>query len=255
MSKLEVSIPVGDNYFDFRVDEFAQVLEDAYLSLRRPPSSRAKISFAPSAIGYGSGRCARNWFYKFSGGIEQEDDIDVLQISNMENGKETHARIQSVFDKAGILIQEEQEIVSDDPPIRGFVDLVVDWDGPTVGEIKTMKQEAFTQRRVDRNPADYHVIQLLIYMKILKLDKGFLLCENKNSGEWLVFPVYMTENNRRIVDDAFEWMRMTYASYRDGELPLRPFEKTSNECKYCPFKKYCWKDDDGSNDLSPLKIE
>lgn len=269
MSKLEVSLPIDDDYFDFKVDELGDLLEEAYMKLGYKNTGRAKVSFAPSSLGYGSGKCARNWFYKFTGNVPQKDDTGVLQISNMENGKETHERIQKIFRAAGILVEpveegeeidltkppKEREITLSDPPIRGFVDLIVDWHGPAVGEIKTTKQEEFTLRKAAGEPQDYHLIQLLIYMIVLGMDRGFLLYENKNTGEWLIFPIFMTDANRDMIEDALEWMRIAHKAYKDGELPTRPFEKDSKACTYCPFKKYCWKDKDGVVDLPPLSLD
>lgn len=258
MNKLEVSIPLQEEYFEFDVEGLGDVLEKAYLELGYKNTGRAKVSFAPSSLGYGSGKCPRNWFYKLTGGVDQKDDVDALQISNMQNGTETHERIQKVFELAGILIEAEREIntMEDDslPPIRGFVDLIVDWNGEAVGEIKTTKQEAFTLRKAEGKPLDYHLIQLLIYMLVLKIDRGFILYENKNTGEWLIFPVKMTPENRDIVEGAFAWMIQTYEAYKAGKLPVRPFARGSKECLYCPFKKHCWKDEVGKIDLPILQI-
>ncbi len=258
MNKLEVSIPLKEDYFDFDIEGLGDVLEKAYLELGYKQTGNAKISFAPSSLGYGSGKCSRNWFYKLTGGIPQKDDIDALQISNMENGTETHERIQKIFELSGTLIEAERPLDTtespDLPPIRGFVDLIIDWNGEAVGEIKTTKQEAFTLRKAEGKPLDYHLIQLLVYMLILGIDRGFLLYENKNTGEWLIFPVMMTPENRKIVEDAFQWMKDTYAAYKEGQLPTRPFDKSSKECLYCPFKKYCWKDEVGQIDLPILQI-
>lgn len=258
MSKLEVSIPLTEEYFDFDIEGLGNVLEEAYMGLRSEPTGNAKISFAPSALGYGSGKCPRNWYYKLTGGVPQKDDTDVLQISNMENGTETHARIQKVFEKAGILIEAERSLDTTEdpslPPIRGNVDLIIDWNGHAVGEIKTTKQEAFTQRRAENKPLDYHLIQLLVYMLILKIRRGFILYENKNTGEWLIFPVQMTPENRGIVEGAFDWMKQTLQAHKDGKLPFRPFARTSKECTYCPFKKHCWKGEVGVIDLPILQI-
>ena len=257
VNKLEVSLPLGDDYFDFDVPGFAEVLEKAYIETGYRSSGRAKVSFAPSGIGYGSGRCSRQWFYKFTGDIPEEDEKDALAISNMAYGTEAHERIQKVFEKAGILIEAEREIdlVDGKPPIRGFVDLIVDWNGEAVGEIKTTKQEAFTLRKAEGKPLDYHVIQLLLYMKVLKIDRGFILYECKNTGEWLIFPVMMDAGNAEVINQAFDWMIATREAFESGELPQRPFEKASKECGYCAFKKYCWKEDgDGEVFIPALQI-
>lgn len=239
----------------FDIAGMAKVLEDAYLASRRKPSDRAKTSFAPSGIGYGSGQCARRWFYDFEGGVYRESDTDAVGIANMAYGTEAHERIQGLFEQADILIDKEIELRHEDPPIYGFVDLLVDWQGePTVGEIKTTMQESFVHKRHNMKPAGYHLLQLLIYMKVLGRNRGFLLYENKNNQAMLIIAVEMTPENERLVEDTFEWMRMVYANWQEGKKPTRPFRPKSKECKSCDYFKHCWKDDEGVVDLPILEV-
>lgn len=239
----------------FDVSGMAKMLEDAYLDGRRTPSDRAKTSFAPSGIGYGAGKCARRWFYDFEGGVYREQDADAIGIANMAYGTEAHERIQGLFETAGILIEKEKKLIHNDPPIFGFVDLIVDWQGgPAVGEIKTTMQESFIHKRHSMKPAGYHLLQLLIYMKVLGYDRGFLLYENKNNQAMLIIAVEMTPENERLVEDTFEWMRMVYANWQEGKKPTRPFRPKSKECKSCDYFKHCWSDDDGVVDLPVLEV-
>src|SRR5690606_13899383 len=100
----------------------------------------------------------------------------------------------------------ERAIESEEPPVRGKVDLIFNWLGETVGEIKTTKQEAFTILKAEGKPRYYQVFQLFIYMMILKIRRGMMIYENNNTGEMLFFPVYLDEETEKVMAEAFEWM-------------------------------------------------
>ena len=245
----------------FDAQKLADLLNDAYLKGRREPSDRAKKSFAPSGIGYGSGTCPRQWFYSFTGGVIREENTDAMSIANMSYGTEAHARIQKVFADTGILIEEERKVVTDDqpdlPPIFGFADLIIKWQGEeAVGEIKTTSSESYVSKKAKSAPAGYHLLQVLIYMKVLGLNKGFLLYENKNTQQLLIIPVTWNVANKKLIDDTFEWMDKVYKNWQAGTKPTRPFKSDrSVVCKTCPFRKHCWEDsEDGVVTLPVLEV-
>lgn len=245
----------------FDVSRMADMLNDAYLSSRREPSDRAKKSFAPSGIGYGSGTCPRQWFYSFTGGVVREEDTDAPSIANMAYGTQAHERIQGLFEKTGILVEAERKVVTDDmpgmPPIFGFADLIIKWQGEeAVGEIKTTRQESYVSKKAKSAGAGYHLLQVLIYMKVLGLNKGFLLYENKNDQKLLIVPITWNVANKKLIDDAFNWMNMVYLNWQQGQKPKRPFNSArSVVCKTCPFKTHCWEDEDqGVVDLPVLEV-
>lgn len=241
---------------NFDVTAMADLLEEAYLAGRRKPSKRAKQSFSPSNIGYGSGTCPRRWFYDFQGGVYRENEQDAMGIASMAYGTEAHERIQGLFETADLLIEKELELHHENPPIFGFVDLLINWQGEeVVGEIKTTLQESFVHKRNTMRPAGYHLLQVLIYMKVLGKNKGFLLYENKNNQQLITIPVEMTPENQRLVDDTFEWMKTVHENAQDeNNLPQRPFSPKSPACKSCDYRKHCWKDNDGVVDLPALKV-
>jgi len=257
VADLEVSILRDED--SFNVKGLGKVLEQAYIGTPDPKRSGAwtRKSFPPSGVGYGSGTCPRRWFYEFHRKLIRVDDKGALEIANMNYGTEAHERIQKVFKDAGILVEAERaldtykEPIAGVPPVKGFVDLIVDWNGLAVGEIKTTKQEAFTLLKAKGKPRGYQLIQLLIYMKILGIDRGFILYENKNTGEFLIFPVEMDEENRQVVDEAFEWMNKVAALKR---LPKRPFNKSDLACKTCPLTEHCWSDTVGITKMEPLRV-
>jgi CRISPR/Cas system-associated exonuclease Cas4 (RecB family) len=236
----------------FNPQEFADMLDKAYLETKRADGQMTKTSFSPSTIGYGHGKCPRYWYLAFSG-VVFIDDNDSVAIANMAQGTQAHERLQGLISKMGIPVQEEVEIKNEYPPIRGFIDLVMDWNGEQViGEIKTAKQEVWDTRQSEMKPSANHMLQLLTYMKLRGAKEGFFLYENKNTQEVLIIPIQMNERNTKIIEETFIWLCEVWDNFKDGDLPMRPYTKTQSACKYCPVKKACWAKD---AELGTVQIE
>ena len=126
---------------------FGQKLDDAYLATKRPDGEMTKYSFSPSTIGYGHGNCPRYWYMAFSGATFV-DENSAVNVANMAVGTQSHERLQGLIRTFPEFVEEEKEIKNEYPPIRGFIDLVMNYDGETViGEIKTAKQEVWDTRQ------------------------------------------------------------------------------------------------------------
>lgn len=239
----------------FDHNEFAKMLEDAYVATARDGKDTRKTSFSPSTVGFGHGTCPRYWFIAFSG-ADFDETKDAAAIANMMNGTYSHDRIQKMMESTGTVVELEREMKFQDPPIRGFADAIIKWDDKeVVGEIKTAKEEVFAVKQASNKPSGSHLVQILIYMKINNSDEGFIMYENKNTQEICIIPVSMNEKNTEFIDGVFEWMRQVYANYQAGTLPSRGYSKTSYQCKYCPVKKTCWKKmEDGDDVLDTLVV-
>lgn len=214
-----------------------------------------KTSFSPSRLAWGAGGCPRNWFFLFQGvngvRVDSSDSLDTMQ-----NGTDAHARIQKRLEDGPLDVTCEEQLRYDDPPINSYCDVIVELGHKRVPiEIKTSKAEAFAYRHVQLKPADYHVFQLLVYMKILCSDVGFVMYENKNDYGKLLLPVYMDEHNAKIIDDAFDWMRETRQAYDDGKLPkyFKGRRKNSKICSQCDLKAICDAAGEGVVDIPLLK--
>ena len=233
----------------FDPTEFAKVLEQAYISTARDGKNTRKTTFSPSTIGYGHGTCARYWFIAFNG-ADFDETKDPNAIANMLNGTYSHERIQKLLEGNSVLQEIEREMKNEDPPIRGFADLIVNWEGKEIiGEIKTTRDEVFSVKQASNRPSGSHLIQVLIYMKINESDTGFVMYENKNTQEVCVIPISMNETNEKLVNDVFEWMREVYSFYSESKLPSRGYTKSTYQCKGCPVKSTCWKEMDEGEDL------
>lgn len=228
-------------------DALIEKIKHGYI-INRGPKHQTKKTFAPSTIAYSHGECPRYWYLAFDGAVF-EDNADAYGAANMTAGTLSHGRIQNAMMNAGVakIFRDEDnnpttefKIRYDDPPIFGYGDAMIEWEGEElVGEIKTMLSEGFEYRKNALKPKTGHLIQLLIYMKILGKKKGVLIYENKNNHELLVLPVEVNDNYREWIDNAFEWMRVVRKSWVDRELPKKNYRGNSKICKTCPIKNAC----------------
>jgi CRISPR/Cas system-associated exonuclease Cas4 (RecB family) len=222
---------------------------------KREAKHTVKKTFAPSALAWSHGECPRYWYFAFEGNIF-EDNNTPYGVANMTSGTMSHDRIQQAMLDSGVArkfldekhfdkYKEEKDttefkITHSDPPIFGWGDALLDWEGEEiVAEIKTMNNEAFEHRKIKGEPKSAHLIQLLIYMKVLKKAKGVLIYENKNNHDLMVFPVEVTEYYKEWIDNAFEWMRTVYKAWKDKTLPQKNYRSNSKICKGCPVKAVC----------------
>jgi CRISPR/Cas system-associated exonuclease Cas4 (RecB family) len=232
------------------VEGLTEMIKSGY-TVNRIDKHTQKKTFAPSTIAYGHGECPRYWYLAFDGQTF-EDNADAYGAANMTAGTKSHERIQSAMGNVSdFLIDSEFKITHSDPPIFGYGDVMLNWQGePLLGEIKTMMNEGFEYRKAHMKPKTGHLIQLLIYMKILKKAKAVLIYENKNNHELLLLPVEVNDHYRRWVDQAFDWMRTVRKAWVDRTLPQKNYRSNSKICKSCPIQKAC-----ASSEAGDIKIK
>jgi CRISPR/Cas system-associated exonuclease Cas4 (RecB family) len=255
MSKNLLQHVMGPKQVDkANMDALIEKINSGYIA-NRGTKFQTKKTFAPSTIAYGHGECPRYWYLAFEGG-EFEDYADPFAGANMTNGTKSHERIQQAMKDAGMLIDSEFKIIYEDPPIFGYGDVLLDWEGEELlGEIKTAMAEGFEYRKKSRKAKTGHLIQLLIYMKILKKAKAVLIYENKNNHELLAIPVEVNEYYIKWVDQTFEWMRTVRKAWEDKMLPKKNYRSNSKICKTCPLAKVCASAGEGEikiNSLEPI---
>lgn len=242
---------------DFRKQTSSGRLEEAiakeYLKERREPGEIQKHSFAPSNIGGYTGACPRYWYLRFDSTMSV-DTTDAKGLAIMKSGRDAHERIESLLEGMGILIDKEIEIKLEDPPIKGYLDVKVLWEGQEIiGEIKTTKEEIWNFRKATRKASPQHLLQILIYMHATGVDHGFLFYENRNTLEFLVIPVMMTEKNRETLEECLEWLRTVRKAWEDKTIPQPVYQKRNKICQKCPVFDECWSLDKG--DLKIPKFE
>lgn len=198
-----------------------------------------KTSFSPSSLGWSSGKCSRRWYLAFSG-TEATEEISYRSESNMSNGSARHEHLQEALSNNEQLdVDIEVDLVHEDPPIHGFVDAHIKSQNIPI-EIKTASDQAFAYRVTKFAPANYHVLQLIIYMRILKSELGLLFYENRNDFENLIIPVFYRDYEE-YADYLFDWLRQVRKAYDDGTMPnfFEGHRSNSKICKTCIFKSAC----------------
>lgn len=253
------SLKFGKQPVLFDAREFGKRLEQGILGGRRESKFTTKKTFSPSSIGYGHGTCARFWYLAFEGG-DWVETTDAMGIANMENGSAAHDRIQAALKRTGMVKSLEEEMTLSDPPVRGFIDAVVEMDGvPVVGEIKTTRQESFLPMQLSMKAKNNHMIQILLYMKAKAIKHGFVMYENKNTQEYLVIPVEYTPENEAKLETVLDWLRKVRKTWEDKTLPKRPFRLykggLSKVCQGCPLSKVCWEDnEEGTVEVEKMTV-
>ena len=231
-----------------------------------------KNNFSASGLTYGAGECPRYWTLAFDGQITY-DNSDAIGVANRTQGSLGHARIQEAIQAAGLLAQDlemdpiprkydqqthpalEFRVKTDDPPFDGYGDVMIDYKGERlVGEIKTIKNDEFEYRKINRRSKMAHLMQLLLYMKVWKMRKGVMIYENKNTHELLTLPVVVNEHYRAWAEEAFDWMKLVYKNWQEKQLPEIPYRSNSKICKVCPIQKACAEAGDGTIKIKPMRL-
>jgi CRISPR/Cas system-associated exonuclease Cas4 (RecB family) len=234
--------------------ELIDKINHGYIS-KRVPKFQQKKTFAPSTIAFSHGECPRYWYLAFEG-AEFVDNADAYGGANMTAGTKSHERIQQAMEDAGILKDSEFKVTYSDPPIFGYGDVILDWAGEDLlGEIKTMPMEGFEYRKAAGKPKVGHLIQLLIYMKILNKTRAVLIYENKNNHDLLILPVEVTPGGYAVqwVNQTFEWMKAVRKAWESKTLPEKNYRSNSKICKTCPIRATC--DSAGKGDIKLLSLE
>ena len=231
-----------------------------------------KNNFSASGLTYGAGECPRYWTLAFDGQITY-DNSDAIGVANRTQGSLGHARIQEAIQASGLLAQDMQmdpiprkydqqthpalefRVKTDDPPFDGYGDVMIDYKGERlVGEIKTIRNDEFEYRKINRRPKMAHLMQLLLYMKVWKMRKGVMIYENKNTHELLTLPVVVSEHYRAWAEEVFEWMKLVYKNWQEKQLPEIPYRSNSKICKVCPIQKACAEAGDGTIKIKPMRL-
>lgn len=234
----DINKGIKDSFVDDHRDSFVQ-----------------KKTFSPSRLAWGSGGCPRNWFFLFNG-VNSKETVSSFAKNNMQNGSDSHSRMQKQILEGPLDAVCEEQLQFNDPPINSFCDVIVEYEGQRVPiEIKTANNTAYEYRELSGKAADYHILQLLVYMLILGSDLGFIMYENKNDYRKMLVPVRMTDENREIIENAFEWMRQTRTAYDENQMPkyFKGRRVNSKICKDCPIKEECDSAGEGVVELPLLK--
>jgi CRISPR/Cas system-associated exonuclease Cas4 (RecB family) len=253
------------------IDGLIEKIESGYLAQAKPKFTK-KSNFSASTLTYGAGECPRYWYMIFDG-APAFDNSDARGVANRNNGTLGHQRIQEAIELSGLLDKDmtmdtlprkynkqthpsmEFRVRTEEPPFDGYGDVMLNINNERViGEIKTISNEGFEYKKNSKKSKMGHLMQLLIYMRVWKIDKGVMIYENKNNHELLTLPVLMNDHFRRWVDQAFDWMKDVHSSWKNRELPQKPYRSNSKICKVCPIQKACAEAETGVIKIKPLEL-
>ena len=252
------------------VDGIIDKIHTGYMTKTKPKFSK-KSNFSASGITYNHGECARYWYLAFDGAVHH-DNADAYGVANRTNGTLGHERIQEAIKNSGLLDETmefdqlerkynkqthpamEFRVKLDDPPFDGYGDAMFNInDERVVGEIKTITNEGFEYKKNSKKPKMGHLMQLLIYMRVWKIDKGVMIYENKNNHELLLFPIEVNDNYRGYIDNTFKWMNDVHSAWKSKQLPIKNYRSNSKVCKICPVRKACDEAGDGIIKIASLE--
>lgn len=240
---------------EIKVNDDAQELTDAIMAhyAQHEPYVKKANGFHASWFATNQGDCFRFWYYAFQG-TEALDKHSERLMAIFATGHMFHDHMQAHLEDMGLLGAAEIPVRHDDPPFEGHSDGIINFnDKNSVIELKSTGQEGFFYR-IHNGPKDSHVEQTLYYMYCMGVDHGYIIYWNKNDQNIKTFPIAMTDEARKFVEDKFDWMRELYGKLEESK-PHRGHRRTSKACKECPFYGPCYEDEDRGIDFELPKYK
>lgn len=224
-----------------------------------------------------AGKCSRAIVYQMLGYEQKEMEGRILSI--LENGNYMHSRIEDILEQTGLMVAPELSFEKpewrisgrSDAVIRNFLphessnniikltepvykldenkDPVRDEQGNKIkledkliyegadNDVMIVELKSVSDKGFNYTPKEEHQLQLQLYMYLTGIKLGILLYENKNTQELKEFHFeYDEKKAQRVVN------QIIYVNDHVDrkELPIREYEKTDFNCRYCNFKHYCW---------------
>lgn len=155
------------------------------------------------------------------------------------NGWYVHDKWQTLFKKAGIAVGIEQRGMSDSMRLLFTPDAIIKFGNKTyVVEIKSVNTYQFQKMKTHPSGAK----QLQLYMHMLGIPRGFVLCEDKNNQEIKVFPTeYDPEIARPLVERMLKVNKFVKRFEKTGKLPSRMCENENcKKAKFCAYSRACF---------------
>ena len=180
---------------------------DTYLETR-PRDERPIRCFHPSSL-YSP---PRELYWHYLEGDTQEFDSRTLRI--FDNGHHVHQRLQGYLKEAGILLESEVPVASEEYEIRGHTDGIIKINGMEgLLEIKSMNARNFHSAY---EPKPDHLIQVNVYMFCAGIPRACLLYECKDDQRLKEFFV---KQDPEILNPVLAKIRYVQECLRKGVEP------------------------------------
>lgn len=231
-------------------------------------SERDKISFSPSSLN----TCGRALYYKYTD-TPASNEVSTHAYLKMLMGTTIHAEIEKILKEIGIYESgeelKEKNLFSLN--FRYMVDGVLRINEKRyIFELKTVYASGYNS--IEREPKIEHVMQLLSYMHLEKIDNGILLYIGRDNGYMIEYNLVIEDGNLYInhyeKNNYLEEFNGLIIKLKDIEkhieteiLPARDYQivmkntkgeisekftkdkvnyKSDWQCSYCKWKDLCW---------------
>jgi len=206
----------------------------------RPP--RIPGSFRGSELG----DCPRALEYSVRGYDGERPNAELALL--FRDGHLHHDALRSELKKVGRVTNEEHSTWKVwDVEYNGKVFTItitttcdLHFDGQYVGELKGVSTFSFKGLRdndsvIEKYP--HYYTQLQAYLHVYEKDEGFLLFKDKNTSALKIF--WFVKDTPHFMEVLQKLAKVMYMSEKKVWIK-RPYNKSSYDCKICPFRKPCW---------------
>lgn len=210
--------------------------------------------------------CPRSSWYTINDYPKSEESFTFQRLNVFAEGHSIHKKWQDWLITAGVLEQAEVPIKDEEHRIIGHADGIInDSKGRAILEIKSVGAGTVRMEDYDlfqnstspddmwkkiRKPFQSHLRQVNLYMHCTGIHDAVLLYEWKATQEVKEFSVKFQPE---LVESILAGCRVVIKGLDQGIPPMRPMwvdNSSHKTCKFCPYKKVCWKDDDDDQTIT-----
>ena len=151
-----------------------------------------------------------------------------------------HEFIEEKLKGSGVLVSAEEEVTWDEPRIVGHYDAIIERTTDKkhiLLEIKSMA-EPKNKKYLQYLPKHEHLMQWNLYSMMTGLDEGIIFYINKNSQEYMIFPV---ERNDDIIENILKKLKKIKGYLDLDEEKIIPYLPDENHA-WCNFQMTCERD-------------
>lgn len=176
----------------------------------------------------------------------QGEQVEVNLKRIFEQGNAIHEKWQRLFIRAGYSTYKDLDYTqfNDEYKISYTPDIICYipefYDGKMVGEIKSVN--TFQFQRMIKHPSASK--QLLWYLFLTGIKKGFVLSEDKNTQDFKLEIYDFDPELIKVPIERAENIKKAYAKvFKEKKMVPRPLDAKSSDCKRCSkcaMKDACW---------------
>lgn len=192
------------------------------------------------------GDCPRALEYSVRGYIGERPNAELALL--FKDGHLHHDALRGELAKVGRLTNVEHgawkawDVEYNGQVLRIGISTTCDliFDGRYVGELKGVSTFSFKGLRDNesvREKYPHYYTQLQAYLHVYDKEEGFLLFKDKNTSALKIF--WFKRDTPHFQETLLKLAKIEVMSAKKVWIK-RPYNKSSYDCKICPFRKPCW---------------